>query len=153
MLLFCIVLPSLAFAQQSGADSAIASAKQQIVVSFNSAKAAEAAGANITSLTYVLNEAGDLLSRSELAYSQGDFAGAQSLASECSQRLGNVASESAALRDAAIQQESYYFWVNTVGSIVGTFVVIAVGFGVWRVLKGRHADVEVESEEQADEPS
>jgi hypothetical protein len=51
LLLSAIFMPSSVFAEQSGADSAIASAKQQIVDCYNAAKVAEAAGAKITSLT------------------------------------------------------------------------------------------------------
>jgi len=48
---------------QGDAAGAIASAKQQIIVCYDSARQAEAAGANISSLTSVLNDAGQLLSR------------------------------------------------------------------------------------------
>jgi hypothetical protein len=145
-------LPVLAFAQGDAAG-AIASAKQQMVACYDSARQAEAAGANISSLTVVLDGAGDLLSRSELAYSQGDLGGAQSLASQCSQKLGGFVSEADALRVAAEQQGSFNFWVYFVGSVVGTFVVIAAGYIVWRVVKRRYVPIEVEAEVQDDESS
>ena len=144
--------PILAFAQGDAAG-AIASAKQLLVTCYDSARQAENAGANISSLTSVLNDAGDLLSRSELAYSQRDFDAAQSLASECSQRLGNFASEADALRSTAVQQRSFDFWVNIVGSAAGTVAVIVAGFLVWRVIKKRYVPVEAETEVQTDEPS
>ena len=149
MLLFIVQLPVLAVAQQTDASAAITSAKQQFITCLDSAKQAEAAGANISSLTAVLNDAGGLLSRSELAYSQSDFGSAQSLASQCSQRLSNFISESNGLRDAAAQQRSYDFWVSFVGSIVGSFAVIVAGFVVWRFLKKRYPMAEVQANESS----
>lgn len=149
MLLTAMFLPSVAFAEQSSADSAIASAKQQIVTCYDAAKAAEAAGANITSLTSVLNDAGTLLSQSELAYSKGDFSTAQSLAVQSSQSLANFSSEANGLRDAAAQQRTFEFLVNVVGSITGTIAVIVAGFVVWRFLRKRQP----QTGEQTDEPA
>lgn len=141
-----------AFAQ-GDATAAIASARQQLVTAYDSAMQAEAAGANISSLTAVLKNAGDLLSRAELADSQGDSAAAQSLASQCTQSLGNFASEAESLRSAAVQQENLNFWVNIVGSVAGTVAVIIAGFVVWRIIKKRYGPVEAEAEVHADEPS
>ena len=145
--------PSLAFAQGDTAAADIASARQLLTTCFDSARQAENSGANISSLTSVLNEAGDLLSRSELAYSQGDFYTAQNLASECSQRLDNLASEADALRSNAVQQRSFDFWVSISGSVAGTISVIVAGFMVWRVIKKRYVPVEAETEVQTDESS
>ena len=135
------VFPSVVLAEQGDAASAIASAKQQIVTCYVAARQAEASGANISSLTLALNEAGVLLSQSELAYSQSDFGVAQNLASQCTQRLNNFVSEANVLRDAAAQQRSIEFYVNVVGSVAGTFVVFLVGFAVWRFVKKRTAQI------------
>lgn len=138
-------LPAVVFAQNDAAG-AITSAKQQLITCYDAALRAESAGANISSLTVVLNQAGGLLSRSELAYSQSDLGGAQSLASQCSQTLGGFVSQADALRVAAEQTGNFDFWFYVVGSIVGTFVVIVAGFVVWLVVKRRYVPVEVESE-------
>ena len=151
LLLVAFVSP-LASAQNEAA-AAITSAKQQLIASYHSAKTAEAAGANISSLTVFLDDAGDLLSRSELAYSQGNFADAQSLASQCAQTLSGLASTADVLRGEAEQRRSYDFWVNIVGSAVGTLVVLIAGVVVWLVVKRRHVPVEVEVEVQTDESS
>ncbi len=151
LLAIAVLLPEVALAQNNAAS--ITSARQQLIACYDSARQAEAAGANISSLTSVLNDAGDLLSRAELAYSQGDSSAAQSLVSQVGQRLSNVISDADALRDAALQQQNYEFWVEFVGSIVATFVVIAAGFGVWQLLKRRYKASQVETEAHVDEPS
>jgi hypothetical protein len=146
LLLSAVYFPSSVFAEQSSADSAIASAKQQIVTCYNAVKAAEAAGANISSLTSILNGAGLLLSQSELAYSKSDFATAQNLAVQTTQSLSNFVSEANVLRDTAAQLMTLDFYYNIVGSIAGTIVVIVVGFVVWRFVKKRFMSLEVQND-------
>ena len=133
------------FAEQSSADSPIVLAKQQIVTCYNAAKAAEAAGANISSLTSILNGAGLLLSQSELAYSKSDFATAQNLAVQTIQSLSNFVSEANVMRDTAAQLRTLDFYYNIVGSVVGTMVVIVAGFVVWRFVKKRFVPIEVKN--------
>ena len=133
------------FAEQSSADSPIVLAKQQIVTCYNAAKAAEAAGANISSLTSILNGAGLLLSQSELAYSKSDFATAQNLAVQTIQSLSNFVSEANVMRDTAAQLQTLDFYYNIVGSVVGTMVVIVAGFVVWRFVKKRFVPIEVKN--------
>jgi hypothetical protein len=149
LLLSAIVLPSMALAEQSNADSAIASAKQQILTCYTAAKAAEAAGANITSLTSVLNNAGTLLSQSELAYSKSDFDTAQNLAFQSSQSFANFVSKANKLRGSAAQQRTYEFLLDVVGSIAGAIAVMVAGFVVWRLLTRRKS----RTGEQIDEPA
>jgi len=144
-------LPAVVFAQDDAA-AAIASAKQQVVVCYGAAREAESAGANVSYLVSVLNEAGDLLSRSELAYSQGDLGGAQSLASQCSQRLSNFVASAETLRDGASGNAGWVF-VGAVASIVGSILVVISGFLVWRYVRKRFVPVEVESEVETDESS
>jgi hypothetical protein len=136
---------SSGFAEQSSADSAIASAKQQIVTCYIAAKGAEAAGANISSLTSILNGAGLLLSQSELAYSEGDFATAQNLAVQTTQSLSNFVSEANVMRDTAAQLRTLHFYYNIVGSIAATIVVIVAGFVVWSFVKKRFIPVKVQN--------
>jgi hypothetical protein len=151
LIIFALV-PAPAFAQDDAA-AAIASARQQLANCYDSVRQAESAGANISSLTWVLNGAGQLLSKSELAYSQGDSAAAQSLASQVGQKLGSFVSDANALRDSTIQQQSFDFWENIVGSVAGTIAVIVAGFVVWRFLKKRYVTAEVKTEAQPDGPS
>ena len=125
------------FAGEVEAASAIASARQQLVVCFQAAVDAETAGANITSLARVLNDAGNLLSEAEFVYEYGDFGLAQDLAGGSSAGLANFVPEANGLRDAAVRQSNYDFNVNVVGSIAGTVVVIVVGIVVWFLAKKR----------------
>jgi hypothetical protein len=149
LIISALFSPLSVFAESSDADSAIASAKQQIVICYNAVKAAEAAGANITSMTSLLNEAGALLSESELAYSKNDFATAKNLAVQSSQSLINFVSQANALQASAAQQRSFDFWVNVVGSIIGAIGVIVAGLIVFRYVGKRYVQVEVDSDESS----
>jgi hypothetical protein len=149
LLLSALFSPLSVFAERSDADSAIASAKQQLVICYKAAKAAEAAGANITSSTSLLNEAGALLSESELAYSKNDFATAQNLAVQSSQSLTIFVSQANALQASAAQQRSFDFWINVVGSIIGAIGAIVAGLIVFRYVGKRYVQVEVDSDERS----
>ena len=144
------VFPSVVLAEQDTAASAIASAKQQVVTCYVAVKEAEAAGANVSSLTFALSDVGALLSQSELAYSKGDYGAAESLASQCSQRLSGLISESNNLRNRAVGARDFDFLVSIVISVVGTFVVILLGFVAWRFLTKRYLPVEVETREPSE---
>ena len=137
----------LVYAQQNAAADAIASAKQEIVICYEAAAQAERSDGDVTSLTVALNEAGALLSKAELAYSKSDFSAAGDFAIQSRERLGGFVDEAAALKAAGEQMRNMDFLINIVGSIVGTFVVIGAGIGVWIFLKRRYG----RAEEQANE--
>ena len=136
MLLLIAVFGSPVSAQGDAA-AAISSAKSTVLSCYNAAKDAETAGANITTLTVTLNDAGSLLSRAELAYSTGDFAAATSFAVQSQNKLSNFVGKANSLRQAAVQRESRDFLVNVVGSVAGAFAVVGVGVGTWVFLKKR----------------
>ena len=135
---FVVASFPLVSAGEGEAASAISVARQRIVVCYDAAVDAEAAGANITSLANVLNDAGALLSDAELAFSYGDFDLAQSLAVRSSSGLNSFVSDANALRDAAVQAGNFDFYVF-VGSAVGAFLVIFFGVAVWFWAKKRYS--------------
>ena len=150
LLLFVIstFLP-LARADQTDAATAIASAKKQILICYQAAKEAEGAGANITALAVVLNDAGTLLSRAELAYSISDFDAARDLAIQSQNTLGDFISEASASKEIATQQRNQDFLMNVVGSIIGTFAVLGVGIAAWIFLKRKYETTGVHTNESS----
>jgi hypothetical protein len=136
-----IALPSLVLAEQTDAAGAIASAKVEIVTCYQAAREAEGAGANISSLTATLNDAGALLSQAEAAYSQNDFDAARNLALQSQDLLRKLVSEANSLKQTATQQRNQDFQINEVGSLVGAFAVIGVGIVAWLILKKRYAQI------------
>jgi hypothetical protein len=150
VLLFSVIaLPSWVLAEQTNAAEAITSAKAQIVTGYQAARQAEGAGANISSLTATLNDAGALLSQAESAYSQKDFDAARNLAVQSKDMLGNLVSEANALKQTATQQRNQDFLINVVGSIVGAFAVIGAGIAAWLFLKKRYAQNEASANESS----
>ncbi len=126
---------------QGDAAAAISSAKNTILSCYNAARDAEAAGANITTLTVTLNEAGLLLSRAEIAYSQSDFDEAASFAVQSQNKLNDFVANANSLREAAMLRESRDFLVNVVGSVAGAFVVVGAGVGTYVFLKKKFGTV------------
>lgn len=137
VLLMLIAVVGSPVSAQGDAAAAISSAKNTILSCYNAAKAAETAGANITTLTDTLNEAGSLLSQAELEYSRSDFAAAASFAVQSQNKLNNFVAKANSLRGSAAQRESLDFLVNVVGSLAGAFAVVGVGVAAWVFLKKR----------------
>lgn len=138
LLLVVGVFFPLARADQGAAASSIASAKERLVACYRAAEDAESAGANITSLVAVLNDAGLLLSLAEHAYSISDFEVARDYAAQSQGFLGNFVAEANVLKEEAVKQRSQDFLINVVGSGVGAFVVLGAGVAVWVFLKRKY---------------
>ena len=137
----CALLP-LARAAQPEANAAIATAKEQILTCYQAANDAEEAGANITALAAVLNDAGTLFSRAEFAYSIRDFDTARNLAIQSQSALGDFVSEANNLKETATQQRSQDFLINVVGSLVGAFAVLLLGVAAWVFLRKKTRNME-----------
>jgi hypothetical protein len=138
LLLLVAVVPSPVWASEADAATAISSAKNAIANGYNTAKQAEAVGANITALVDTLNEAGSLLSQAEFAYITSDFDAAFNLAIRSQNSLSGFAAEASTLQESATQQQNQGFLINVVGSIIGTFAIIIGGFAVWRFMKKKY---------------
>jgi hypothetical protein len=136
------VFPSLVLADQTDAAAAITSAKEQIVICYQAAKDAEGAGANITALVAVLNDAGTLLSRAEFTYSISDFDTARDLSIQSQNTLGDFVPEANALKETATQQRNQDFLINVVGSLAGAFAVVGAGVATWIFLKKKMRNME-----------
>lgn len=141
--------PCFVWGQQNGYSSGISEAQGMLVNCFNAARAAEAAGANISALTNTLNVAGALLSNAQYAYSVGNFSGAQSLAAECTSKLSGFVGEANSLQVSATQNRNTSFLVNVVGSIVATMIVLVGSAVVWLSLKRKYGKSEVNKIESA----
>lgn len=105
---------------------------------YDEAREAEATGANITTLTGTLNEAGLFLSQAEFAFSNNDFADAQDYAVQSQGKLADFVSDANALLIAAAAQRNQDFLIDVVGSTGGTVVVLVGSFGFWSFLKKKH---------------
>jgi hypothetical protein len=136
MLFILVSMSSFVHADQASASATLASARSELLDCYNAAKDAEAAGANITSLTNVLNDAGGFLSNAELAYSQGNFDNALSLASQSQAKLDNFISTANDLKASGVERANQEFLVF-IGSVIGTFVVIAAGVVALFILRRR----------------
>lgn len=123
---------------ESDASSAIVQAEQRIEGCYSAAADAEKAGANVTGLLSVLDDAGMLLSKAKLAFQNGDFDSAYGLAVQSNSTLTGFEAQAGSLRNTAAQQGRVDFLVNVVGSTAGTFAVIVIGLLLWFSLKKRY---------------
>jgi len=123
---------------ETDAGSAIVAAEERVVVCYRSVADADEAGANTAALLAVLSEAGELLSRADLAYKMGDFDSAVNFSVQSREMLSGFVVEADVLRRTAMEQRYRDFMVNVVGSVVGTVVVVCGGFVVWFLLTRKY---------------
>lgn len=133
-------LDVFAVASEPEARAAVNEAQTRITLCYNAVADAESAGANVSELSNILNEAGTLLSRAQLALEQEKYDIALEFSSNCTQRLVGFTDAAEALRDTASQQRELDFVVNVIGSIVGTIAVVVGGWGAWVFLKRKYAE-------------
>lgn len=119
------------------ASSAVLAAEGKVVACYGAVADAQKAGADVSGLLGVLNEAGWFLSRAKLAYGEGDFDSAVAYADNCSSRLDGFVEQAEGLRLDAERAGFWDFMVNFVGSAVGAVCVVVGGFAVWVFLKRR----------------
>lgn len=127
---------SVVFASvQDDAKKDIAKANAIFIESYSAVSAAQKAGANVTSLTNVLNAAGLWLSDAELNYAQGNYATAETQALYSQEQITGVMSVANSLADSASQAGYQSFLINIVGSLVGAVAVVLAALGIWILLK------------------
>jgi hypothetical protein len=136
------ISPALCYSQED-AEIAIQSAESTVLNCYWAVFEAEKAGANVSSLLEVLNEAGWLLSRARVAYNNGDFNSAYEYATNCSQMLDGRVDEANSLKLEAENVRRMDFLVNYVGSPVGAVAIVVGGYAFWVFLKRREKTVEV----------
>jgi hypothetical protein len=121
----------------SDASSSITQVEQRINACYSAAADAEKAGANVTSLLSVLDQAGMNLSKAQLAFQNGDFDSAYTIAVQTNTTLNGFESQADSLKNTAAQQGVANFDVNVVGSTVAAIAVIVIGLLIWSYLKNR----------------
>ena len=133
----CLTRVCLA-ASETEAAAAIASTRQKVVLCYQSVSEADSAGANVTGLLSVLDEAGLLLSKADLAYGRGEYDSAHAYAVSGLERLGSFEIEARDLRELAFQHGYWDFMLNIVGSLIGAVSVMVAGFAVWAFLRRKY---------------
>jgi len=148
-LLLILFLAHACFAVDEGpARSAIVEADQTVKDCYLAVAAADKAGGNVSGMLSVLQDAGMLLSRADLALEKGDFDSAYNLAVQSKASLDGFIVEANSVKDAAEHSGFVDFMINIVGSSVGTVGVVVGGFAVWFWLNRRYGKVgHVESDE------
>lgn len=148
LFLFVVNVPVCVFGVASAdeAKAAVAGAQARIVVCFDALGKAESAGANVTELTSVLDEAGSYLSRAQVALEKGklnvsEYDVAVALSSNCTGLLAGFTDRAGSLKDDAVTGRGFDFLVNVVGSAVGSIAVLVGGWILWVHLRRRYSQV------------
>jgi hypothetical protein len=122
---------------QSEALFSITSAKNKIIYCYNLALTAEKEGANITSLQVSLNNAGDLISKADYAYSNADYPSTIVYADQSKNLLNNFAVKTTVLIDTGKHGQNYDLIVTTF-SVIWSIVIIIVSLLTWMFIKKKY---------------
>ena len=119
------------------AEAQIQQARAAVLAGYWATRQAGGAGANVSALVATLNLAGAYLGNAELAYANGLYDAAFSLADQTIRELDGLNEEAARLEVAAAEAAATDFLVNVVGSAAATVGVVAGSWLVWRWLMRR----------------
>lgn len=148
LLLILFLAPACLAVDEGQARSAMAEADQTIKDCYLAAAAADKPGGNVSGMLSVLQDAGMLLSKADLALEKRDFDAAYNLAVQSKARLDGFIGEANSVKDAAEHSGYVDFMINIVGSSAGTVAAVVGGFAVWFWLNRRYGKVgHVESDE------
>jgi hypothetical protein len=128
-------------ADELEAKEAITNTENLLLNCYNASLEAEKAGANITQLLTILNEAGTFLSKAELAYKNGNFTLAVEFTNQTQTRLNGFADLARSAREMGLQQTYRDFMIYIVASIAGSIAIIFGSLIVWFFLKRRYGSV------------
>jgi hypothetical protein len=141
LLLILFLAHSCLAVDEGQARSAMVEADQTIKDCYLAVAAADKAGGNISDMLSVLQDAGMLLSRADLALEKGDFDSAYNLAVQSKASLDGFIAEANSVKDAAEHNGLMDFMINIVGSSAGTVAVVVGGFALWFWLNRRYSKV------------
>jgi hypothetical protein len=146
LLFLCVLLlPGLSVqcraASETEAQSTVNEASQRIVTCYEAVVKASNVGANVSALLQVLNTAGNLFSRAQLAFAGGDFNSSYALALQSKQVLEGFDARAAGQQNDAAHAGYADFTVNVVGSLVATVAVLGGSFALWTWLKKKPVKV------------
>lgn len=141
LLLILFLAPACLAVDEGQARSAMVEADQTIKNCYLAVAAADKAGGNVSGMLSVLQDAGMLLSKADLAVGKGDFDSAYSLAVQSKASLDGFVIEANSVKDAAEHSGFMDFMINIVGSSAGTVAVVVGGFAVWFWLNRRYSKV------------
>lgn len=141
MLLFCVLVLMATFGKghfyvlgtsETEASEAITSAEENIAICYDAIVKADAVNADVSGLVDTLNEAGEFLSKAELAYALGNFDSAFSYATQAEAELDGFVGSAEDLTDTTSRENQLNFLFTVGGSSVACLLVVIGGVFVWR---------------------
>ena len=109
------------------------SSQRNLETCYDAVLHAETASANISSLIVILNDASELLSKAELANAAGDYAVANSYASQSQNVLNGFAEKASTLQQAAITENSQHS-TSMILTLFVSLIVFLCGLSAWFIL-------------------
>jgi DNA-binding PucR family transcriptional regulator len=119
-------------------DVRMAEAEKSVSQAYLNVSDAERAGANVSSLVTILDQASACLAEANQALRAGNRSGALDLADDCIAQVNDVVGQAAGLKSQAEEaRTSQLYWVVGLSS-VGLGLLFIFGLAGWRILKRRY---------------
>jgi|LSQX01.3.fsa_nt_gb hypothetical protein len=132
-LFLCIIIFTAPTAQCQDSSGTTTAVKRNLETCYDAVLHAETASANISSLIVILNDASELLSKAELANAAGDYAVANSYASQSQNVLNGFAEKASTLQQAAITENSQHS-TSMILTLFVSLIVFLCGLSAWFIL-------------------
>jgi hypothetical protein len=105
---------------------------------FNAVLEAEKAGANVTALSFQLNEAAGVLAQAENSYRTGDFNTASAQADSVLPVIQEVSTSALNAKQTAVVSSRNAIWSSMTYTIIGILIFVLTLFLTWRWFKKRY---------------
>lgn len=140
-LLILIVIVSSVFVSWAlaidgdSAAFAIQQADEKMVSAYQAVREAEAAGADISGFSELLNDAAQLLAQAHTSFRAGDFDSAVRFSNLTTEMGKEVEVKADRLRDLQRGLPVWQMWLTMVKSLFAVLVIMLMSFWAWRVFK------------------
>jgi hypothetical protein len=132
------IMPTCFGVDESEARSKISQAEQDLASAYGAVVEAELVGANVSGLKGKLDDAGELLAESYVAFRVGDYENASVLAVQCGNSVNGIVDDARHLKaETEAAYGSRLFLTSTLVS-VGLSVLLILSLFGWRFLKNRY---------------
>jgi len=117
------------------ASTILEQAESEVASAYIAVAQAQNAGADVTELITTINLANDLLSKAYFALRVGNYEDASYYAIQCIESLNGVIYQANSLESEAKEIQDRHFFMNLIGSVLGLFFLVILGFFGWKLLK------------------
>lgn len=132
------IMPTCLGVDESEARSKISQAEQDLASAYSAVAEAELVGANVSGLKGKLDDAGELLAESYVAFRVGDYDNASVLAVQCGNSVNGIVDDARLLKTETEAAYGSRLFLTSALVSVGLSVLLILSLFGWRFLKEQY---------------